>query len=716
MIEALDSDPPAATGPLGEDGDRDAVIDVLCDGIDGDLAELRSCCIDALARLGELGPTARRRLAGALDVGYPDIRGDAAMAAAALKLDEAVEALVERMQGDPDGEVRMQATVALGAVAAPRALPALVDCLSHEGYPALDDPVDDDEFMASWEVHAQALKALGEIADARALPAVLAVVEDPELDDLQELAFQVLARLDGAAARQAVLVRLGGEHPRARRRAARALVQLPEIASGGGSLAPDVAALIPKLLDDRDPIVRIGVIRALGACGDPTYIAPLAGLLIAHDAEVREAVVSVLTKCGDAALEPRLLEFLAFRDEHVRQGIVRVLGRVGGSASVAPLAALLDGAGPELQRDVARALAAIGKPGAERALLACLAGADADIHLRVEALRALHPGDGEDDAARAALLAAIGDSDERICHAAATTLARFDGPAAVTRLIEILAVGAETLAAPEQQGTEMPADIAEWVRESAAADPASSTLAAMIAAEPEETPTAAEPLAEEGEAPERVVAARLLGLLGAGDSRAPAALIAATRTAFPDLRAQALAALARLDDAGAVPPAAAGLAAAEAAVRLAALATAEAYAETPETVAGARALLDDADTDIRARAVRFLARCEGEVAEAALLHGLNDTETDVCREALRGLTAEHFGEAHRDATLVLLFRPDGSLARDAVAALRRLGDSRSLSRLMHILSLPEYIELHGICIESLAGILAADDNRASEVA
>ncbi|MDP6953551.1 MAG: HEAT repeat domain-containing protein [Alphaproteobacteria bacterium] len=706
MIKALDSDPPAAAGPLGKGGDRDAVIEALCAGVDGDVPELRSCCIAALARLGKLGPTARRRLAAALEDPDPDIRGDAAMATAALRLDEAVEALVARMQGDADGEVRMQATAALGAIAAPRSLPALVDCLSHEGYPALDDPVDDDEFMASWEVQAQALKALGEIGDARALPAVLAVVEDPELDDLQELAFQVLARLDGAAARQAVLARLGGEDPRARRRAARALVQLPEIAAGGGSLAPDVAALLPQLLDDRDPIVRIGVIRALGACGDPAYVAPLVGLLVAHDAEVREAVVAVLSQCGDAALEPRLLELLTFRDERVRQGIVRVLGHVGGSASVAPLAALLDGAGPELQRDVARALAAIGRPGGERALLVCLGDADADIHLRVEALRALHPGDDQDDAARSALLTAIGDSDERICHAGATTLARFDSHAAVTRLIAILAVGAETPEAPEQQGTEMPAEIAEWVCESAAADPASSTLAAMIAAEPEEAPPAAEPVAEESEAPQRVVAARLLGLLGAGDSRVPAALIAATRTAFPDFRAQALAALAGLDDAGAVPAAVAGLAAAEPTVRLAALATAEAYAETTETVAGASALLGDADTDIRARAVRFLARCEGEAAEAALLQGLNDTETDVCREALRGLTAEHFGEAHRDATLVLLFRPDGSLARDAVAALRRLGDARSLAKLMHILSLPEYIELHGICIESLAGILA----------
>ena len=133
-------------------------------------------------------------------------------------------------------------------------------------------------------------------------------------------------------------------------------------------------------------------------------------------------------------------------------------------------------------------------------------------------------------------------------------------------------------------------------------------------------------------------------------------------------------------------------------------------------MAGANALLDDSDADIRSRAVRFLVRCGGEVADEALLHGLNDAETDVCREALRGLTAECFGDAQRDATLALLFRPDASLARDVVAALRRVADGRSLTRLMHILSQPEYIALHGICIGSLAGILAAGVDRASEVA
>lgn len=716
MIAALDNDPPANTDPFGEGADRVAVVAALRAKLDGDVPDLRSCSLAALARLGALDLATRTRLVVALDDADPDIRGHAAMAAGTLVLDDAVEALVARMKGDPDGEVRIHATAALGAIAAPRSLPALVDCLSHEGYPALDNPVDDDEFMASWEVEAQALKALGKIGGMRALPALLAVVEDPELDDLQELAIQALARLDGEAARQAVLTRLGGEDARARRRAARALVQLPEIAAGGGRLAPDLVALIPQLLDDHDPLVRIGVIRALGACGNRDYIVPLVGLLVSRDTEVREAVVAVLMQRGDAALEPRLLELLAFRDEQVRQAVVRVLARIGGSTSVVPLAALLDGAGGELQRDVVRALSAIGEPGAERELLACLADSDADIYVRAEALTALHPGDGEDNAARSALFAAIGDSDERICHAAATTLANFDSAAVITRLIEVLAVGGQTQEAPVPEGTVLPPEIVDWVRDSAAADPATSTLAAMLAAEPEGLAGASEPDAEDGEAPARVVAAKLLGLLGTADSRVPPALIAAAGTGFPDLRAQALATLAGFEDVGAVAAVVAGLAADQPAIRLAALATAETYAATAETVAGASALLDDSDVDIRSRAVRFLVHCGGEVADKALLHGLNDAETDVCREALRGLTAECFGDPQRDATLALLFRPDASLARDVIAALRRVADGRSVVRLMHILSQSECIALHGICIDSLAGILAPGVDGTSEVA
>ena len=164
----------------------------------------------------------RRRLVELLLDQDPDVRMDAVVALGRMKVEQAALPLLENLEKDPEGEVRIEVVKALSRIGSSQTVERLIHCFREDdGYPELDYLVDDLEFNACWEVQSSLMDALAEIGDARAVAPLIEVLEAEGYEDLQESGFRALAKLSGDTARTFLLGQLqrkaacspGGEPP-----------------------------------------------------------------------------------------------------------------------------------------------------------------------------------------------------------------------------------------------------------------------------------------------------------------------------------------------------------------------------------------------------------------------------------------------------------------------------------------------------------------------
>jgi HEAT repeat protein len=152
---------------------------------------------------------------------------------------------------------------------------------------------------------------------------------------------------------------------------------------GGAGVLP---ALIAALADDAVRVRRKAAL-SLGVIGDPRAIDGLIASLRDPDDELRNTAATALDQIGVAAVDP--LCSVAC-DEHApviaRLAAIEVLGGLGESRAIAPLAELLRG----LQRDVrlAAVLALVTIGGAEARAALMLAADDPDQRIRRAAAQA----------------------------------------------------------------------------------------------------------------------------------------------------------------------------------------------------------------------------------------------------------------------------------------------------------------------------------------
>jgi HEAT repeat protein len=334
---------------------------------------------------------------------------------------DATRALV-RLMDDPDGDLRIQAALALGNQRHPDATAALLR--------ALDD-VDPN-------VRFHAIESIGKLASPLAIDKLTTIAESrdfylafPALEALVRINDPVIAPriaplvghpMLGAAAAEA-LGHIGDEdaveplvdalsHPAASvAPVVEALTRIQhryEISTSTGDeikdlvrrrISPDGVARVIATLERASGETIRPLVNLLGWLHDPAIPAALVRLLGAEEA--RHDVVEAIVRFGSSAV-PLLIEQLRAGDLDTRRAAVVALGRIGDRRAVEPLIELLQERYRDLWVPVASALARLGDARAFEPLLALLA--DGDVAARQAAVGALNSIGHPDMASRVCAL------------------------------------------------------------------------------------------------------------------------------------------------------------------------------------------------------------------------------------------------------------------------------------------------------------------------
>ena len=113
-------------------------------------------------------------------------------------------------------------------------------------------------------------------------------------------------------------------------------------------------------------------------------------------------------------------------------------------------------------------------------------------------------------------------------------------------------------------------------------------------------------------------------------------------------------------------------------------------------------MLEDPDPTIRQRVVEQITSLPGAEVSNYLCRALEDDDLGVCRTALNQLTRENYSAEAAQKVDNLMFRFSGELSINAAAALRRIEDFSSSSRLLENLLDMEQASNHWVCIDALA--------------
>ena len=243
-------------------------------------------------------------------------------------------------------------------------------------------------------------------------------------------------------------------------------------------------------------------------------------------------------------------------------------------------------------------------------------------------------------------------------------------------------------------------------------DATTSTLVAMMPPVVEEVPAGIAPAHDDLEAMPRsgvrILAAKLLGGMPAPGVRAARDLMKAYGEKNAELRREIIVALGRIGDHESLPLIVGGLEAEDQGIRSAALDALEGFPGAFAADEHLVARLADEDPYIRERAVKAIGAMNSPAALGALPPMLNDKDLKVCRATLRALPAEMKSEELCERIFELMFEFSAELVTGAAAALRKMDDWGSASRLVAILDDPEQEEIHWICIDALAEMFARE--------
>jgi len=218
-----------------------------------------------------------------------------------------------------DHRVRVSAAQALGKIADPQAIPALVR--------ALDD---NNSYVRKF-----AAQALGKIADPQAIPGLLQALSDKD-SQVQVLAAHALGKIAHPQAVPALVKALSDRYSGVRETAAQALGEIGD--------AQAVPALV-RALDDNNSYVRKFAAQALVKIGKPAIPALLQALDDGNWRDrnwcVRETAAQALGEIGDAQAVPALLQALSDKRTYVRGAAAQALGKIVGPWAKAAFAITL---------------------------------------------------------------------------------------------------------------------------------------------------------------------------------------------------------------------------------------------------------------------------------------------------------------------------------------------------------------------------------------
>lgn len=701
----------------------------------------RCCAVQALARINACDAASHRRLIDLLHDADPDVRMDTAAALGKLRIAGAAAALLESLSNDPESDVRIQVVKALCSIRPKKAVEQLIQCVQADGYPHLNHMVDDMEYGACWEIQEQAVKALGQIADQQAITFLIELLEDERYADLQECGFNALAHADDERAKAFLLAQLTQGGPRTKRRAAQALASLFGVDRREADLPLEFVQALTSALVDPDAALRMSAVRALSGTHNPLVTVPITMLLQDPEPEVREAAAITLRATAGQEIIARLHELLTESDSGLQRSVADLLGEIGDAESCQPLSQLLDTDDPDVVYAAVRALGQIGLPGSEQQIASILADENAHANLRTQAAHSLgtilenvaadQDGDAtgsvrepapelhEDEAHERCLQEILNecafDSDARVSYASLAAMLQAYPQESSEWLTRLVLGQAEIAEKTDRAQTSTTDSLSLDARES----PETSTVASILSGQPvvaadvtdqqdlQQDVAPDRPVAMPPDDTVRVLATRLLGNLANPGPHTVAALATAFRTGSTKLRREALLSMGRLGDANSLPALIEGLESKQPLLQLAALDAAGNISCAGAIDAHLANLCKHDDATIRGRSLQLISAANGPASRQCLYDALEDDDAGVCRIALRSLSQENSNEGCPALIMDLMFRFSGALRTEAAAALQRINDIRSTSRLVALMNDPEKEDVQWICIDALAEIHAA---------
>ena len=302
---------------------------------------------------------------------YP-VRQAAAKALGLIANPQAVPALIAALE-DSESKVCQEAAEALGRIRDPKAVPSLAGLLnSHDddlrekaigalvqiGPPSINQLIGVLQLSPFYSRQA-ATKALGLIGDARAVDPLLAALKDPDYSVRRD-AVTALANLGAKAEAQLISV-LGDPNLEVREAAAITLGKIKD---------PRAIEPLKTVAQDEEPRVREAAWKALAQIGWPPAHTRERVLRAVAFGDFKKAIAE-----GASAVEP-LAEVFREGDKAVRESVVLALTHIG-PAGIESLVLALKDQNRDLRHAVAKVLAVLGwqpAQAAERALLAMATG------------------------------------------------------------------------------------------------------------------------------------------------------------------------------------------------------------------------------------------------------------------------------------------------------------------------------------------------------
>jgi HEAT repeat protein/beta-lactamase regulating signal transducer with metallopeptidase domain len=293
----------------------------------------------------------------------PAVRLAAVEALGNLADPRAVDALVQALRTDTDARVREAAAESLGEIDSPRAVPGLIAALGSERVTA---------------VRAKIAWALGEIDDARAVDALSAAVRDGEAEVRRQVVW-ALGEIESPAGVPALLSVLRDSDVETRKQTVWALGEIKSVEAITG---------VSAATKDAEPEVRKQAVESLGQIGDKRALPALEAATRDAEVEVRRQAVEAIGQLEDLKSAPQAL-IAATRDDDrgVRRAAAEALGQVEDEAAVPALIPLTRDSNAEVKRAAVESLANIGGARAIEVMAALLKDDDPEIRkLAAEAL------------------------------------------------------------------------------------------------------------------------------------------------------------------------------------------------------------------------------------------------------------------------------------------------------------------------------------------
>lgn len=339
---------------------------------------MRCTAVNGVRRLNVISAATEATLKELLHDPDADVRIDSAYALGELKITSSADDLLDVITHDPIGEARIEATKALGKLGVARMVDPLIDCIRNDGYPELEVYSDEEELNPCWEVQNQAIIALGDIGELAVVEPLIQFISDANYDDIQDLGFRTLVRIDSEQAHQHLHQQLKKGDKKARRRVVRALADSRNNGFSRGTLSKELIVDLNRSLEDDDPDIRLNSARALARFSTSPASLALCRLLLDSDKSVRQKAGELLVQTTDQETVELLHDFLKISDPDLQQLTSSILGQIGNAESGRRMSEMLENSGPVLQVQLVLSIGLIANTEVIGSLLGLLKGETTD--------------------------------------------------------------------------------------------------------------------------------------------------------------------------------------------------------------------------------------------------------------------------------------------------------------------------------------------------